>query len=75
MKSTRIHQFGIVWLMLTKPWLYSMLDGSSIYISVRNSALPERTVMYFQTLTNCVFVKIVPFEFEIVYIPILIFLP
>ena len=23
----RIHQFGIVRLMLTKPWLYSMLDG------------------------------------------------
>lgn len=26
----RIHQLGIVRLMLTKPWLYSMLDGLPI---------------------------------------------
>ena len=30
----RIHQLGIVRLMLTKPWLYSMLNGLSIYIGV-----------------------------------------
>ena len=30
----RIHQLGIIRLMLTKPWLYSMLDGLSIYIGV-----------------------------------------
>ena len=30
----RIHQLWIVRLMLTKPWLYSMLDGLPIYIGV-----------------------------------------
>ena len=32
LEAHRIHQLGIVRLVLTKPWLYSMLDGLPIYI-------------------------------------------
>ena len=63
----RIHQLGIVRLMLTKPWLYSMLDGLPIYIGVITAFCGGTDCYVLPDPHKLASGKTVPFELEITY--------